>query len=93
MAVLRLLDDYGADSRGYYGGGIGVAFARGRYSETAAALEAAGLEPVPGSFHHFPLCSDNPPERFRHDGPYPGSRGYWLTETWRPAPPREGVTN
>lgn len=38
------------------------------------------LQIVPASIHHFPTGSDCNwmPENLKHDGRYPGSRGFWL---------------
>ena len=49
-----------------------------------AAMQAAGLECVPGSLHYFPLGSDKPADVLRHDGRYHGSRGFWLYGNFRP---------
>jgi hypothetical protein len=49
------------------------------------AMEAAGLEPVRRSAHFFPLGTDNPPASLRHDGRFPGSKGFWLYANFAPA--------
>jgi hypothetical protein len=49
------------------------------------AMEAAGLEPVRRSAHFFPLGTDAPPAHLRHDGRFPGSKGFWLYANFAPA--------
>ncbi len=49
------------------------------------AMAEAGLEPVRRSAHFFPVGSDNPPARLRHDGRFPGSKGFWLYASFAPA--------
>jgi hypothetical protein len=44
------------------------------------AMERAGLELDEHSLHFFPLGTDHPPERFRHQ------RGYWLFGNFSPQP-------
>jgi hypothetical protein len=50
------------------------------------AAEAAGLELVRRSAHYFPLGSDSPPAHLRHDGRFPGSKGFWLYANFLPRP-------
>jgi hypothetical protein len=40
--------------------------------------------------HYFPLGSDNPEDRYRHDGSYPGSKGFWRWDTFKV---KEAVTD
>jgi hypothetical protein len=48
------------------------------------AMQKAGLLLVAGSLHYFPLGSDKPPDNLRHDGNYPGSRGFWCYARFAP---------
>ena len=43
------------------------------------AMKAAGLEIIQGSMFFFPLGSDRYPDSLRHDGSYPGSKGFTLS--------------
>lgn len=56
------------------------------------AMDSVGLELEESSLHYFPLGTDNPPDSLRHDGRYPGSRGFWQFGRYRPkiAPPAPG---
>jgi hypothetical protein len=49
-----------------------------------AAMEVVGLVLDERSLPFFPLGSDEPPQYLRHDGPYPGCRGYWLYGKFTP---------
>lgn len=40
-------------------------------------MRRAGFLVDQSSDHFFPLGSDAAPESLRHDGSYPGCRGYW----------------
>lgn len=50
-----------------------------------AAMEQAGLELARCSAHYFPLGTDNPPAHLRHDGRFPGSKGFWLYANFAPS--------
>ena len=83
MALRDIAENAGADTAGYINGGLCLAIKRGAFSAVCAALAEHGMELDNGSLHHFPLGSDNPPEEYRHDGRYPGSRGFWLFGTFQ----------
>lgn len=61
------------DCETHDGGGspaLAVRVAKGRYGDVCQALEKVGLRQV--DMYRFPLGSDTPAERFRHDaGPIP----------------------
>lgn len=78
MRLRGILEDAGGYITGYYGGHIHVAIPRPS-APFYAAIDPH-FEMVPGSLHYFPLGSDvnYTPDNLRHDGRYPGSRGFWL---------------
>lgn len=78
MELRAVLESTGCEIDGYAGDGVLVSFERGRFSDTLSAAKQAGLEMIDAQLHYFPLGSDNPPDKFRHDGHYPGSRGFWF---------------
>ena len=77
MAYLDAIDAAGGNMEAYDGPSVLVAIPcpSGPFYR---ALEAAGLSLVPASLHYFPLGTDKPPMPLRHDGRYPGSKGFWL---------------
>jgi hypothetical protein len=78
MAILHIIDDLGGDSHGYIDGGITVAVPREIPAKwnLVRTLEICGLRAA--TWAYFPLGTDNPPDSLRHDGSYPGSKGFWL---------------
>lgn len=88
MAYRKAIEDAGGEVVSYQGECVLVAVPRAAGGQSADdfpdALERAGLLYVRGSAYLFPLGSDNPPDRLRHDGDYPGSRGFWLYGLFRP---------
>lgn len=85
MEALRQLDAMGAMSAGYVTGGICVALPRDlEWGEIDGWARRFGMEYRKGSMCYFPLGSDKPEDRFRHDGPakYNGKRGFWLYATF-----------
>jgi hypothetical protein len=77
MALREVIEAAGGQVMGYFGDGVQVALPRpaGPCEQAAAG---AGLKKVAGSLHYFPLGTDDPPAELRHDGRYPGSKGFWL---------------
>jgi hypothetical protein len=76
MALRDVITDRaGGDVQGYDGGGVLVAMPRDR-AGFLGIVRAAGFE-VLGAEWCFPLGSDRAPDNMRHDGSYPGSRGFW----------------
>ena len=71
------IEQHGGIVDGYDGDSVRVALPIA-WREFIQSMEQIGLCQVPGSRHYFPLGSDNAPDRMRHDGSYPGSRGYWM---------------
>lgn len=93
MAVLRELSAGGHEQIGPGRNGPLVAFARVNgntldgYNDVVARLASRGLRPVtPGHWTFFPLGSDQPAERLRHDGSYPGSKGFHAYAEFEVAP-------
>jgi hypothetical protein len=68
----------------YSGSCVVVAVPRGKFSELRQLATRYGLELCEAQMHYFPLGSDNPPDALRHDGNYPGSKGFWLWAPFRP---------
>jgi len=56
--------------------GITVSVPRGQFCEVLQWAKDHGL--AERQTWYFPLGSDNPDERLRHDASYPGSKGFWL---------------
>lgn len=83
MAIRAAIEDLGGEVSGYSGTGIQAALPR-RWTPIEHALRPFGLTMDEASLHLFPLGSDAPPEHLRHDGRYPGSKGYWLYATFQP---------
>ena len=84
MAYRQAIEDAGGFVVGYSGPYVQVAIPRddqacfpGPVNRFYGQMKAAGLEYRDGSGHWFPLGSDHPPDHLRHDGRYPGSRGFW----------------
>ena len=51
---------------------------------TLVAIRTAGLDVQDSATHYFPLGSDHPRLELRHDGFYPGSKGFWCYTRVRP---------
>ena len=68
MEFRRAIEDAGGQVVAYQGQCVQVAIPR-PVCAFMDDLLLAGLEPS-GSMHYFPLGTDAPPERFRHDGAY-----------------------
>lgn len=77
-----IVESAGAIVTGYLGAGLSLHLPRG--GAAMEHFEAHGLTLRPHSLFWFPLGSDNPPAEYRHDGRYPGSRGFWLCATFDP---------
>jgi hypothetical protein len=76
MAALHALDAIGPCSFSYTGVGITITVPR---TSTSAVVRWATLHRlVARDWFYFPLCADQVPEIMRHDGRYPGSRGFHL---------------
>jgi hypothetical protein len=84
MHVRRVAEDKGAEVEGYYGTAIQLLLPRDWLPvvEAMAALGLKGGEPF-----WFPLGSRQLPDHLRHDGNYPGSRGFELHCDFAPAAP------
>lgn len=85
MALRETAERQGAQVAGYVSGNLQLAIARGKLGATISAMEAVGMIAVEGSLFLFPLGSDDPPASLRHDGDYPGSRGFWLYYSFQPS--------
>jgi len=72
------IEEHGGDVECYCGGDVQLVLPW-EWRAFVDELARQGLKMVPGSRHYFPLGSDCnfAPSHQRHDGPYPGSRGYW----------------
>ena len=83
MVLRDAIDIAGGEVAGYYGPFVQVAIPNpsGPFFK---AMEEAGLVLDERSFQLFPLGTDNPPESLRHDGRYPGSKGFWLFGNFSP---------
>lgn len=81
MGFRDAITDAGGEVEGYDGECVVAALpnAHGFLS----AVGARGLELV-GDLWLFPLGTDSPPAILRHDGRYPGSKGFWLFGRFRP---------
>jgi hypothetical protein len=77
MTLRAKIESTGAEVSEYWDGNVQAALPSPA-TPAISAIEALGLVLVPGSLHYFPLGSDKPSESLRHDGPYPGSKGFWL---------------
>lgn len=76
MALRDVIEDRaGGEIHGYDGEGVCVAMPRD-WAGFLGIVKAAGFA-VLGAEWCFPLGSDKPGESMRHDGSYPGSRGFW----------------
>jgi hypothetical protein len=74
---LAMLHELSSDVLWHYTGrGITVSVARGGFGASEAWARRHGL--TNASMWYFPLGSDKPSDAMRHDGNYPGSRGFWL---------------
>ena len=82
IACRDAIDAAGGDVAGYYGECVQVNLPRPS-GPFLKAMEAIGLELKKDSLWFFPLGSDRAPEHQRHDGNYPGSRGFWLCGNFR----------
>lgn len=82
MAIYAAISHLGCDTYSREGSAFGVAVARGTYSDLIDALASHGLDHA--ELTYFPLGSDQPAERLRHDGRYPGSRGFYMIAWFRP---------
>lgn len=96
--VWDAVGELGGAVKGYQGDGVQVAYprgegARGGFCELDEQLRELGLVLDPNSLHTFPLGSDNPPDGLRHDGAYPGSRGFWLLGLYVPAASHSAIAS
>lgn len=82
MEFRRRIEAAGGEVQGYNGECVTVAVPNPP-RPFRDDMEHAGLVEAGGSWY-FPLGSDNPPDSLRHDGRYPGSKGFWLIMTLRP---------
>lgn len=71
------IEDLGGDIESYQGDAVQVALPT-EWRRFITAADKLGLVLVHGSRWLFPLGSDNPPATLRHDGSYPGSKGFWM---------------
>ena len=78
-----VIEDAGGNVETYQNGGVQIAIPR-PVGPFYRAMSAAGLECDAATLHYFPLGSDAnwTPERLRHDGSYPGSKGFWCFGTF-----------
>ena len=76
LDIRRKLSSINVSIINYSGNGIMVTLPRGNFAATQESIRDLGLEP--GDMHYFPLGTDKVPEIMRHDGRYPGSRGFHL---------------
>lgn len=76
MRLRDVIYNAGGDIAGYVDDAVQVAVPAD-VGAFMAKCRAAGLSRQ-GDGHYFPLGSDNPPAGMRHDGRYPGSKGFWL---------------
>jgi hypothetical protein len=83
MAYRDAVENAGGSVAGYNGEWLQVALPR-PCGPFFRAMELAGLELNDASLHYFPLGTDRPPDDLRHDGRYPGSRGFWLFGRFQP---------
>lgn len=88
MQYRAAVEAAGGDPVGYYDGRLQVAIPSpsGPFFRAMAEI---GLRIQPGSLQYFPLGSDKAPDHQRHDGSYPGSRGFWLFANLEPDPSRD----
>lgn len=79
------IDQHGGEVESYSGVDVQVRLPTD-WREFITAMEINGLSLVPGSRYYFPLGSDvmYAPRNLRHDGSYPGSRGFWMLARFRP---------
>ena len=90
MRIRDAVDDAFGEVDGYDGECIRVSLPR-PVQPFLVAMREAGLERV-GDLWCFPLGSDKPADHLRHDGSYPGSKGFWCYGRFKPATvPAEGV--
>jgi hypothetical protein len=82
MHVRRVAEDQGADVEGYDGPAIQLLLPRD-WRPVVEAMAECGLKA--GKPFLFPLGSRQLPDRLRHDGRYPGSRGFELHCNFAPA--------
>jgi hypothetical protein len=83
MHVRRVAEDLGADVEGYDGPSIQLLLPRD-WLPVVEAMAECGLRG--GEPFLFPLGSRQLPDHLRHDGRYPGSRGFELHCDFAPAP-------
>lgn len=76
MRLRAIIEQAGGEIAGYYNGYVQIAIPKPS-APFYAAIEPY-FEMVTNSLHYFPLGSDKPADHLRHDGRYPGSRGFWL---------------
>lgn len=86
FAALDALDEATGKLAGFHytGTGITISVPRGKFG--AVLQWAKSHELTERDTYYFPLGSDNPHEQLRHDGNYPGSRGFWLYVHFVPVP-------
>ena len=84
MAFRAAIEAAGGQVAGYYGRYVQVALPNPS-GPFFTAMDAAGLTLENRSLHFFPLGTDSPPTSLRHDGRFPGSRGFWLYGNFTPA--------
>src|SRR5262245_30765006 len=76
MSAITDLDAIGPCAFYYTGSGITITVPRGATAAVLAWMRTHRL--TDRDWHYFPLGSDQVPEIMRHDGNYPGSRGFHL---------------
>ena len=82
--VRNIIEEEGGMPTTYTGDGLNVAMPNTmRKWVIRCRLEALGLKDTDWAF--FPLVTDTPPDVLRHDGHYPGSKGFWLYVHFIPA--------
>lgn len=84
MELRDVIERHGGGVEGYQDDSVIVAIPRPSARFYAAMADDGRLEVVESSICYFPLGTDQAPEHQRHDGRYPGSRGFWLLGRWRP---------
>lgn len=78
LAMRQDIESVGAEVVGYQGDAMLVALPTNGavFAGNPVTLEAKGYRV--SDLYYFPLGSDKPAARLRHDGRYPGSKGFWL---------------
>lgn len=90
MEVILACDVFGCEQFHYTDGNLQLAMTTDLEAMAALRLflTRIGMERIDS--HYFPLGTDNPEDRYRHDGSYPGSKGFWRWDTFKV---KEAVTD